>query len=92
MVDGEGVAWYKAPVGSSRRSPDAARGNSMMRMLLTVAFLAPLATFTHQAALQRFGESAVYRPCRSFTEVFDVTRLSRPSQSARLTTSSNALT
>src|SRR5437762_2563674 len=38
---------------------------------LTVAFLAPLATFTHQAALQRFGESAVYRPCRSFTDVFD---------------------
>jgi chorismate mutase/prephenate dehydratase len=38
---------------------------------LTVAFLAPLATFTHQAALQRFGESAAYRPCRSFNEVFD---------------------
>jgi chorismate mutase/prephenate dehydratase len=38
---------------------------------MTVAFLAPLATFTHQAAVQRFGESAVYRPCRSFNEVFD---------------------
>jgi chorismate mutase/prephenate dehydratase len=38
---------------------------------LTVAFLAPLATFTHQAALQRFGESAVYRPSRSNVEIFD---------------------
>jgi chorismate mutase / prephenate dehydratase len=38
---------------------------------LTVAFLAPLATFTHQAALQRFGESAVYRPARSMVDIFD---------------------
>jgi chorismate mutase / prephenate dehydratase len=38
---------------------------------LTVAFLAPLATFTHQAALLRFGESVVYRPCRSMVEIFD---------------------
>jgi chorismate mutase/prephenate dehydratase len=38
---------------------------------LTIAFLAPPATFTHQAALQRFGESAVYRPSRSMTEIFD---------------------
>jgi chorismate mutase/prephenate dehydratase len=37
----------------------------------TIAFLAPVATFTHQAALQRFGESAVYRPSRSMTEIFD---------------------
>ena len=38
---------------------------------LTVAFLAPVATFTHQAALQRFGESATYRPSRSMVEIFD---------------------
>jgi len=38
---------------------------------LTVAFLAPVATFTHQAALQRFGASAVYRPSRSNVEIFD---------------------
>jgi chorismate mutase-like protein len=38
---------------------------------LTVAFLAPVATFTHQAALLRFGESALYRPSRSMTEIFD---------------------
>ena len=38
---------------------------------LTVSFLAPLATFTHQAALQRFGEAAVYRPARSMVDIFD---------------------
>ena len=38
---------------------------------LTVAFLAPVATFGHQAALQRFGEFAVYRPSRSNVEIFD---------------------
>jgi chorismate mutase/prephenate dehydratase len=37
----------------------------------TVAFLAPVATFTHQAALLRFGESAVYRPARTMGDVFD---------------------
>ncbi len=38
---------------------------------LTVAYLAPPATFTHQAALLRFGESVVYRPSRSNVEIFD---------------------
>jgi chorismate mutase/prephenate dehydratase len=36
-----------------------------------VAYLGPLATFTHQAALQRFGENTVYRPCRTIADVFD---------------------
>jgi chorismate mutase/prephenate dehydratase len=38
---------------------------------VTIAFLAPFGTFTHQAALARFGESAVYRPARSMPEIFD---------------------
>jgi chorismate mutase/prephenate dehydratase len=36
-----------------------------------VAFLGPRATFTHQAAIQRFGASALYQPARTIVEVFD---------------------
>jgi chorismate mutase/prephenate dehydratase len=38
---------------------------------LTVAFLGPVATFTHQAALNRFGAAADYRPSRTIAEIFD---------------------
>lgn len=38
---------------------------------LTVAYLGPPATFTHQAAVQRFGSSAHLAPGRSIAEVFD---------------------
>jgi chorismate mutase/prephenate dehydratase len=38
---------------------------------LTVGYLGPPATFTHQAALQRFGVGVSYRPARSIGEVFD---------------------
>ncbi len=38
---------------------------------LTVAYLGPIATFTHQAALQRFGAAAHYQPSRSIADIFD---------------------
>ena len=38
---------------------------------LTVAYLAPPATFTHQAARERFGEAVVYHPSRTIAEIFD---------------------
>ncbi len=38
---------------------------------LSVAYLGPQATFTHQAAIQRFGAGPDYRPARSIGEVFD---------------------
>jgi chorismate mutase/prephenate dehydratase len=36
-----------------------------------VAYLGPPATFTHQAALQRFGSAAAYRPVRAIVDVFE---------------------
>src|SRR5919198_3172607 len=38
---------------------------------LKVAYLGPPATFTHQAALSRFGNSAAFAPARTIAEVFD---------------------
>src|SRR5882672_11110127 len=38
---------------------------------VTVAYLAPPATYTHQAARERFGESVTYHPSRSIAEIFE---------------------
>ena len=38
---------------------------------LTVAYLAPPATFTHQAALQHFGAASEFRPARAIVDIFD---------------------
>ncbi len=38
---------------------------------LTVGYLGPPATFTHQAALRRFGTAATLLPARTIGEVFD---------------------
>jgi chorismate mutase/prephenate dehydratase len=38
---------------------------------VAVAYLGPPATFTHQAAITRFGSSATLTPARSIGEVFD---------------------
>src|SRR5438309_3711884 len=46
-------------------------GCRALEAVLTVAYLGPQATFTHQAALQHFGATATYRPARSIGEVFD---------------------
>jgi chorismate mutase/prephenate dehydratase len=37
---------------------------------LKIAFLGPVATFTHQAALKRFGSQVSYLSCSSISEVF----------------------
>lgn len=37
---------------------------------LQVAFLGPLATFTHQASIRKFGSSVKYVPCDSISDVF----------------------
>jgi chorismate mutase / prephenate dehydratase len=38
---------------------------------LTVAYLAPQGTFTHQAARERFGDATAYHPSRTIAEIFD---------------------
>ena len=38
---------------------------------LTVAYLGPQATFTHQVALQHFGAAARFAPARAVVDVFD---------------------
>src|SRR2546429_2720573 len=40
-------------------------GCRALEAALTVAYLGPQATFTHEAALQHFGAAATYRPARS---------------------------
>ena len=37
---------------------------------LTIAYLGPEATFTHQAAIKRFGSSLTYSPQRTIADVF----------------------
>jgi chorismate mutase/prephenate dehydratase len=59
-ADAVAAVWRE--ILSSCRSLEAA---------LTVAYLGPPATFTHQAALQHFGAAPRYRPARSIGEVFD---------------------
>ncbi len=49
----------------------AAGAQAGRREALTVAFLGPSATFSHQAALGRFGAAANYLPCATIPEVFD---------------------
>jgi len=38
---------------------------------MTVAYLGPEATFTHQAAIRRFGASLTYSPQKTITDVFN---------------------
>ncbi len=41
---------------------------------LRVAYLGPVATFTHEAAKRRFGSSAEFIPCRTIADVFLATQ------------------
>jgi chorismate mutase/prephenate dehydratase len=42
-----------------------------LEQVLPVAYLGPMATFTHEAAIQRFGASAQFFPVRTVADVFE---------------------
>jgi chorismate mutase/prephenate dehydratase len=46
-------------------------GSLSLEKKLTIAFLGPEATFTHQAALKRFGSQMNYVSCQSIADVFN---------------------
>lgn len=45
-------------------------GSRALEKPLTVAYLGPEATFTHQAALKKFGSSTTYLPLKTIPDVF----------------------
>lgn len=45
-------------------------GSLSLEKDLKIAYLGPEATFTHLAAIKRFGSNVTYRPCLSITDVF----------------------
>ncbi len=45
-------------------------GSISLERRLTIAYLGPEATFTHLAAMKKFGSQVNYSPCSSITEVF----------------------
>ncbi len=45
-------------------------GSRALQSPVTVAFLGPDGTYTHEAALERFGHSASYIPCSTVAEIF----------------------
>jgi chorismate mutase/prephenate dehydratase len=42
-----------------------------LEQVLPIAYLGPMATFCHQAAIQRFGASGAFVPVRTVADVFD---------------------
>ncbi len=42
-----------------------------MELESSIAYLGPAATFTHQAALSKFGQSLRYLPCETMEQIFD---------------------
>lgn len=45
-------------------------GSRALQYPLTIAFLGPQGTYSHEAALERFGDSVSYLPCHTVADVF----------------------
>ncbi len=59
-----------SPSSSSARLTPIMSSALALQKSLTVAYLGPEATFTHQAAIRRFGASLRYSPQKTITDVF----------------------
>ncbi|HMK36180.1 MAG TPA: prephenate dehydratase [Desulfomonilaceae bacterium] len=46
-------------------------GSRALQSPLTVAFFGPIGTYTHEAAVERFGHSAGFLPCSTIGDVFE---------------------
>jgi chorismate mutase / prephenate dehydratase len=68
LTAGDGPLPAEAIVAIWREIVSACRA---LEAPLTVAYLAPPGTFTHQVARERFGAAAAYYPSRTIAETFD---------------------
>jgi chorismate mutase / prephenate dehydratase len=46
-------------------------GSRALQVPVTIAFLGPAGTYTHEAAIEMFGHSASFIPCQTVREVFE---------------------
>ena len=68
----------KGPLGNNSLAAiyrEIMSGSFSLEKPLTIAYLGPQATFTHQAALHKFGPEVSYSACKNITDIFlDVER------------------
>jgi chorismate mutase/prephenate dehydratase len=46
-------------------------GSRALQYPLTIGFFGPIGTYTHEAAVERFGNSATFLPCSTIAQVFE---------------------
>ncbi|MFA5388623.1 MAG: prephenate dehydratase [Candidatus Omnitrophota bacterium] len=67
------LGWNKGPLSAKAIRAiyrEVMSGSLALEKDVRIAYLGPEATFTHQAAIKRFGSNVVYYPCSSITDIF----------------------